>query len=263
MSKSTSNIEFDIQDTDNDSDCDDEPSITSKKTNKTKLFKKLSNYEPLTSISRFVNVAEFDGEYVELRFGNGGGWSRLDGDFGKKHKICVVKTNGTKRFSWTPTEKEINEIEIELLNYMFSKGTSIMLIKICGLQELSASRPIRTDIRKVLVTQPCVVCGTNSQIEIDHKNGLYNDPRVLNSKSQLIDDFQALCKHCNDQKRQTCVWQKKHNQRYPASKIPQLALFGIDFVEGNETFSETDINALVGTYWYDPVEFMKKILNNT
>jgi 5-methylcytosine-specific restriction endonuclease McrA len=229
------------------------------KTNKIDLFKELANFDHVLGISRFVNVDEFVDKYAELRFGNGGGWSRLDGDFGRKHKICIVKANGKKRFSWNQSEEEEFTIDAELSSYIFNKGTSIMLIKICGLQDLTSCRPIRKDIRDILSGYPCVVCGTNSQIEIDHKNGLYNDPQVLNSKTQSIDDFQPLCKHCNDQKRQTCVWQKKHNKRYPASMIPQLAIFGINYTEGDETFDETDINALVGTYWYDPVEFIKKI----
>lgn len=242
------NIEFDIVD-----------DITPYKTNKIELFKELSNFDPNTGISRFVNVAEFVGKYAELRFGNGGGWSRLDGDFGRKHKVCVVKTNGKKRFSWNTDENEENSIDFELCNFKFDKGTSIMLIKICGLQDLSSRRPIRKDIRDAFIGNPCVVCGTKSQIEIDHKNGLYNDPRVLESKTQTIDDFQPLCKHCNDQKRETCVWQKKENKRYPASMIPQLAIFGIDFVEGDDRFDETNVDALVGTYWYDPVDFMKQL----
>ena len=41
--------------------------------------------------------------------------------------------------------------------------------------------------------------------------------------------------------------------------IPQLAPFKVDFIEGDETYDETDVDALVGTYWYDPVEFMKNL----
>lgn len=234
---------------------------TGAKINKIELFKELANFNPVTYESRFVNVNEFVGKYADLRFGNGGGWSRLDGDFGKKLKICIVKTNGSKRFSWTQDDEEeekINQI-LQEGGYVFEKGNSIMLIRICGQQDLNSGRPIRKDIRNALAAGPCVVCGTGSQIEIDHKNGLYNDPRVLNSKTQTIDDFQALCKHCNDQKRQTCVWQKKHNKRYPASLIPQLAIFQIDFVEGTDFLDENDIDGLKGTYWYDPVEFMKKM----
>ena len=257
--KTMNNIEFDIQEDDDDED-EDELSIVPNKTNKIDLFKELANFDATTGTSRFVNVNEFVEKYAELRFGNGGGWARLDGDFGRKYKICSVKSNGSKRFSWTHSEAEDQEMDQLLLQYSFAKGTSIMLLKICGLQELSSARPIRKDIRDELSIKPCIVCGTNSQIEIDHKNGLYNDERVLCSKSQTVDDFQPLCKHCNDQKRQTCVWQKKHNKRYPASMIPQLAIFGIDFVEGDETYEETNIDALVGTYWYDPVDFMKKML---
>jgi hypothetical protein len=233
------------------------------KVNKIELFKELGNYNILTGETRFVNAAEFTGKYAELRFGNGGGWSRLDGDFGKKNKICIVKTNGDKRFSWIPDTEEEEKINLDLTsagyNFDNGKGKTIMLIKICGKQNEISGRPIRKDIRALLISSPCVVCGTNSQIEIDHKNGLYNDPRVLNSKTQTVDDFQPLCKHCNDQKRQTCVWQKNQNKRYPASMIPQLAIFGIDFVEGDLSLDETDIDALKGTYWYDPVEFMAKL----
>ena len=39
----------------------------------------------------------------------------------------------------------------------------------------------------------CIVCGSASDIVIDHKNDLYNDPRVLNSDTQVPDDFQTLC----------------------------------------------------------------------
>jgi hypothetical protein len=256
MSKLNPIIIFDIIDD------DAEYSIipNNNKINKIELFKELANFDSNTCTTRFVNVNEFTGKYSELRFGNGGGWARLDGDFGRKLKVCVVKKNGSKRFSWNQTEEEETTIEEELCDKTFEKGTSIMLIKICGLQDLSSARPIRKDIRDALSKLPCVVCGTNSQIEIDHKNGLYNDPRVLNSQSQTVEDFQPLCKHCNDQKRQTCVWQKKQNKRYPATMIPQLAPFKVDFVQGDETYDETNVDALVGTYWYDPVEFMKKLI---
>lgn len=38
-----------------------------------------------------------------------------------------------------------------------------------------------------------------------------------------------------------------------------LKIFNRDFVHGDETFDINDINAFVGTYWYDPCYFMKKI----
>jgi len=223
---------------------------------KIELFKELANFDSIISVSRFVNANEFVNKYSGLRFGNGGGWARLDGDFGRKYKVCFVSANGAKRLSWTPPEEESICLEQELSNYLFTKGKSIMLIKIFGLQNHSSNKYIPKCIKDVISKKSCVVCGTNSSIEVDHKNGLYNDTKVL-----TLDDFQPLCKHCNDQKRQTCVWQKIHKKRYPATMIPQLSIFEIDFIQGDETYVETNADALVGTYWYDPVEFMKCALN--
>ena len=55
---------------------------------------------------------------------------------------------------------------------------------------------------------------------------------------------------------------KELGKRIGATAIPSLAIFGVDFVEGDETLDETDVNAMMGTYWYDPVVFMKQIMLN-
>ena len=114
-------------------------------------------------------------------------------------------------------------------------------------------------MRTFFKNKPCVVCGSNNDLVIDHKNGLYNNPRVLDTKTQKINDFQVLCNHCNLQKRQTIVWSKKFNKRYPATKIPQLKYFNIDFIKGCDKLDLSNPNAMVGTYWYDPILFLKTI----
>ncbi len=126
-----------------------------------------------------------------------------------------------------------------------------------------AKRPIRKDIHDYHKKIGCVVCGSQSDLVTDHKNDLYNDPRVLDAKTQTIDDFQCLCNHCNLQKRQVSKVTKETGKRVGATTIPIYAVFGIDFIEGNETFDENDINAMVGTFWFDPVEFVKKIKSTT
>lgn len=126
-----------------------------------------------------------------------------------------------------------------------------------------AKRPIRLDIHAHHKKVGCVVCGSHSDLVTDHKNDLYNDPRVLDAKTQTIDDFQCLCNHCNLQKRQVSKVTKELGKRIGATAIPSLAIFGVDFVEGDETFDETDVNAMVGTYWYDPVAFMKQIMDDS
>lgn len=125
--------------------------------------------------------------------------------------------------------------------------------------EGNIKRSVRKDIRDFHYKKGCIVCGCHTGLVIDHKNDLYNDPRVLNTNTQLLDDFQCLCIHCNLQKRQVCKKTKETGIRYAATNIESLKIFGIDFIDGDENFDKNDINALKGTYWYDPVEFMKFI----
>ena len=124
------------------------------------------------------------------------------------------------------------------------------------------TRPIRDDISKYHKKNGCVVCGSMSDLVADHKNDLYNDPRVLDTKTQTIDDFQCLCNHCNLQKRQIAKKTLETGERYGATNIPSLAIFGIDFIEGDKTFNKDDKNAMIGTYWYDPIKFMNYIKLN-
>ena len=120
-------------------------------------------------------------------------------------------------------------------------------------------RSIRPDIKKHHYTNGCVVCGSKSDLHIDHKNDLYNDPRLLKFDTQVISDFQCLCNHCNSQKRQVAKDTRKSGKRYKATNIKSLNTFGIDFISGDESFDPNDPNAMVGTYWYDPVAFMNEI----
>ena len=152
---------------------------------------------------------------------------------------------GDNRYIW---EKEGKRKITRLRTNGFNRDV------LCG-----ASRPIRKDIEKHHKNIGCVVCGSKSDLVTDHKNDLYNDPRVLNRRSQMIDDFQCLCNHCNLQKRQVSKTTLKTGKRIGATSIASLAIFGIDFIEGDENFDKNDINAMNGTYWYDPVEFMKRI----
>lgn len=122
-------------------------------------------------------------------------------------------------------------------------------------------RGIRKDIKDYHYKTGCVCCGCKNDLVIDHKNDLYNNPRVLNINTQNLNDFQCLCNHCNLQKRQVCIYTKKNKKRYGATNIPQLKIFGIDYIYGDETINFNDINALKGTYWYDPIAFMEYIKN--
>jgi hypothetical protein len=138
--------------------------------------------------------------------------------------------------------------------------------KIIGLRTIGLSedesneRPISELIRKELLKENacCVVCGSRNNVIIDHKNHMYNDFRVLKKETQQIDDFQVLCNHCNLQKRQTSVDERNEMKRYSALNIPSIAIFGIDYIEGTEKIDLKDPNTMKGTYWYDPVIFLKE-----
>lgn len=156
---------------------------------------------------------------------------------------------GDKRFIW----------EAKRVKGSQSKITALRTVGFSENYLHGASRPIRDDIRKHHIQMGCVACGSKSNLVTDHKNDLYNDPRVLDRNTQTIDDFQCLCNACNLRKRSVARKTRETGKRIKATTIPTLAVFGIEFIDGDETYDPKDINAMKGTYWYDPVEFMKKV----
>lgn len=142
------------------------------------------------------------------------------------------------------------------------KISKLRTIGFCESTINKLNRPIHNDIHKYHKSGKCVVCGSSSELVTDHKNDLYNDPRVLDINTQTIDDFQCLCNSCNLKKRQVAKKTLETKKRYGATNIPSLKIFGIDFIQGDENFDINDINAMKGTFWYDPIEFMKYIKDN-
>jgi hypothetical protein len=198
----------------------------------------------------------------------------------KKHQavINLFQPDASGCSQWISRETIDNDKELHLSNngaarhgvffgvnyYLWEKQgkSKIEALRTIGINQnvlFGHARPIRGDIDKHHKAMGCVVCGSYSDLVTDHKNDLYNDLRVLDSNTQTVDDFQCLCNHCNLQKRQISKKTKELGKRVGATTIPSLAIFGIDFTQGDDSFVDTDINAMVGTYWYDPVEFMRHI----
>jgi len=142
------------------------------------------------------------------------------------------------------------------------KRNTVLALRTNGFQDyklIQKNWPIRPDIKAHYKKMACVFCGQHSELVCDHKNDIYNDPRVQNRKTQTMDDFQSCCNGCNLRKRQVAIVRNRTGKRIGATTIPNMAVFGIDFIEGDDTYDETDVNAMVGTYWYDPIAFNKKI----
>lgn len=134
-------------------------------------------------------------------------------------------------------------------------GNSIDRIRLNGYNtECVFNQNIRQDIKNHYKQQCCAMCGVhgnseNTQIEVDHKDGRKDDSRVSDSNAQTFDDFQALCKACNDKKRQICKECKETGYRFDATKIPGNYY---SFYEG-----ETEYDGCVGCYQYDPIQYRK------
>lgn len=176
----------------------------------------------------------------------------------KKFNYSVLYSNKTqKQYS----ENINDEIPQEIIdNFIYSKKTNgIIGIYVYSLKTISNNRPISNNIKKIIHSKSCIVCGSFNEIVCDHKNSLYNDIQVLNIKTQTINDFQPLCNHCNLQKRQVNINEEQNNKIYSAKNIERYKSYTFEFPWEKKCFNKTDIYCKNDTYWFDPNEFENKI----
>lgn len=173
-------------------------------------------------ISRKVPVTEFTGRYRILKLGNGGSWCRKDGSLGKRFIIDRHLVKGS-----------ISYVQLLGLNNRF-QGT----------------RGIRQDILKAIRQQRCVVLDVGT-VEVDHKDGSYQNRIASDPKAQSLDDFQSLSKAANNAKRAHCKKCQGIKKRYDASILG----YSTGWWVGNEDYKGT----CLGCYWNDPREFNKEI----
>lgn len=193
---------------------------------KTELFIKLSQPDS-NGVSRWVSASEFVGEYADLKFGNGASWARKESMLARKYVIEFDKT--------------------------ITPGNGIDRIRLNGFNNGDYSQHIRADIKKAIKAQRCVVLGTSNP-EVDHKNGMKNEARVMRNENQRLEDFQPLSKAANDAKRQYCKECRRTGIRYDATKLG----YPMSYYKGGATHNNEE-NACEGCYWYDPVEFKKHL----
>lgn len=195
---------------------------------KTDLFIKLAKPDE-NGVSRWVSTKEFVGEYADLKLGNGGSWNRKESSLAKKFIIEFDK-------SQTP-------------------GNSIDRIRLNGLKKPdNFSQSIKPAIWKEIKSQRCVVLGTSNP-EVDHKNGMKNDDRVMIVNNQKLSDFQPLSKAANDAKRQFCKECKQTKIRFDAKRLG----YPISYYRGGPSHN-CEPDACIGCFWYDPKEFRKHLI---
>jgi len=186
-------------------------------------------------ISRWVDTSEFVGKYSSLELLNGLSWGRRSSALARKYNL--------------ETDKSItagNKIDRIRLNGFNTCHTS------------SHTQSIRSDIKREISKQRCVVLGTNRscdhKTEVDHKDGRKDDGRVMNTSTQKLEDFQPLSKPANDAKRQFCKECKETGNRYDAKKLG----YTVSFTYGKLTYEE-EIGCK-GCFWFDPVAFRQELV---
>ena len=193
---------------------------------KTELFLQLAQPDQ-NGCSRWINTTEFVGEYADLKFGNGASWARKESTLAKKYKIEFDKT--------------------------ITSGNGIDRIRLVGFNDGDYSQHIRADIKREISSRRCVVLGT-SKPEVDHKNGMKNEGRVMKNEDQQLSDFQPLGKAANDAKRQCCKECRESGIRFDAKTLG----YPMSYYAGGATHNMEE-DACIGCYWYDPIEFKKHL----
>lgn len=195
-------------------------------------------------------------KYKKLDWGDNGIGDRW---CGKKFNYSVVFANRHKTYS----ENDDDVIPSDALEQFYQTNVTgkagIIGIFVHSKRTHIIKRPIRKDIDREIKKMPCVCCGSKSDLICDHKNDIYNDESVLDVNTQCIDDFQSLCNHCNLQKRQIFREETVNNQIYSAKNLAPYRMYPFEFPWEKKMFDVKDVNTKNDTFWYDPVEFNKKI----
>lgn len=215
--------------------------------------------EATSNFTRIISKELIRNNYKKLDWGDNGLGDRWAN---KKFNYTVIRSN-IKNPTTLYSENDIEEIPPNILNDFLKdkhthKGPGIIGIFVHSKRTNVPKRPISKFIHKEITSFPCVVCGTRKTV-CDHKNDLYNDPRVLNSKTQLLTDFQPLCNHCNLQKRQVAKTEENTNRLYSAKNIKMLETYPFEFPWEKKVYDKKDIFCKIGTFWYDPIKFLDNI----
>lgn len=201
--------------------------MANKKKSKADLFIELAQPDE-NGCSRWVETSEFTGDYERLKLGNGFDFGRKESPLAQKY---VIETDKRR----TP-------------------GVGIDAIRLNGFREEDPyTQYIRPEIKREIKKQRCAILGT-SDPEVDHKNGMKNEGRVMKNEDQQLSDFQPLGKAANDAKRQYCKECRESGVRYDAKLLGYPMSY---YAGGSKHNMEED--ACVGCYWYDPLEFKKHL----
>jgi len=197
-------------------------------------------------------------KYKFLNLGNNGIGSRW---CKKIFNFAFIYSTGKTKIYSEKLNEEICEVKLDRFLRQKINNKGIIGIYIFSVRnQKESNRPIKKSILNIIKKKNCVHCGSSSDIICDHKNDIYNDQKVLNTKTQILDDFQPLCNHCNLLKRQIFKDETKNKKLYSAKNLTKYQMFPFEFPWEKKTFNINDIDCKKDTYWYDPVEFNRKLM---
>lgn len=176
--------------------------------------------DPLSGFSKEIPISELINIHHSFQSTNGCQWARSDVSYlGNRYIIKRPKKSGR-----------------------------VFAVKLDGINRnsLKKSKGIREDIRRKLEKEPCRILDICSNIEIDHKNGRYDNLTDIDIKAQKESDFQPLSKAANDAKRNHCKSCIETGKRFDAKKLG----YKESFIVGDENTPQCP-----GCYWYDPRKF--------
>ena len=171
--------------------------------------------------SRRVYVTEFQGEHDKLRFGNGGDWCRSDGSLAKYYNIERHQAKG-----------------------------KIDYVRLHGFNKNPIEKPIPKAVRDELVDKRCAILDVGN-VQIDHKDGRRDDPRLNDSSKVTIEDFQPLSQAANVAKRAHCFECRVTGRRYDATRLG----YAVSQFEGDGVYR----GSCIGCYWHDPFAFNRAV----
>ena len=173
----------------------------------------------------------------------------------KKFNYCVIYFNGKIKYY---CETEFNLDQNLLINFLKenknkNKRGIIGIFLFNYRKTKEKSRHISKYIKQNLPKTSCVICGSNTDLIIDHCNDLYSEEYLT------LKDFQYLCLHCNLQKRNICKKEIQNNQIYSVKNIPQFSIYDFKIPWELKVFDKNDINCKKDLFWYNPMEFQRKL----
>ena len=176
-----------------------------------------------TANTRWVDVDELVDIHRSFKTSNGSSWARADRSYlGNKYHI---------------ERKHVG------------RSLSAIRLKEPNGNKLRSKRQISNKIRKQLANQPCVFCGRHHNLEVDHKDGRYDNENNASTKTQRLEDFQSLCKGCNDLKREECKRCRQTGERFDATSLH----YPVSWTSGGKEWDEG--HGCKGCYWYDIEKF--------